>query len=127
MRLRNAVFTPPPWLNTFCGHRFSPSTRMRLDVGWGDMYTQFVAGQAFDITNVPNGTYEIEITVNDNRRLWETTTADNRSLRTVILGGTPGHRTVSVPPVFGAGPQATRAESKGAFRFPLRATGLLGR
>jgi hypothetical protein len=79
------------------------------------------------ITNVPNGTYEIEITVNDNGRLWETTTADNRSLRTVILGGTPGHRTVSVPPVFGAGPQATRAESKGAFRFPLRATGLLGR
>jgi hypothetical protein len=127
MRLPNAVFTPPPWLNTFCGHRFSPSTRMRLDVGWGDMYTQFVAGQAFDITDVPNGTYQIEITVNNGGRLLETTAANNRSLRTVILGGTPGHRTVTVPPVFGAGAQATRTEGEGAFRFPLKATGLLGR
>ena len=53
-----------------------------------------------DITDVPNGTYQIEITVNNAGRLLETTAANNRSLRTVVLGGTPGHRTVGVPPVF---------------------------
>ena len=73
------------------------------------------------------GGYQIEITVNDGGHLLETTAANNRSLRTVVLGGTPGHRTVSVPPVFGAGAQATRTEGDGAFRFPLRATGLLRR
>ena len=32
-----------------------------MPVGWGDTYFQFVAGQAFDITSVPNGTYYIEV------------------------------------------------------------------
>ena len=28
-----------------------------MPVGWGDTYLQSIAGQAFSITRVPNGTY----------------------------------------------------------------------
>ena len=64
-----------------------------MPVGWGDTYFQSIAGQSFNITKVPNGTYYIEITANPLRVLHETTTRNDVSLRKVILGGTPGHRT----------------------------------
>ena len=81
-----------------------------LPVGWGDTYFQSVPFQSFNITNIPNGTYYIEIIANPEHLLHETNAHNDISLRKVIIGGTPGHRTVRVPawhgidPEHGAGP-----------------------
>jgi Lysyl oxidase len=69
----------------------------KLPLGWGDTYIQDLAGQSFDITQVPNGTYYIEVIANPEKVLYETTTRNDISYRKIILGGTPGHRTVKVP------------------------------
>ena len=71
----------------------------------GDTYQQSIAGQAINITNVPNGTYYIEVLANPQKVLDETTTSNDISYRKVILGGTPGHRTVKVPPWHGFDPE----------------------
>ena len=63
------------------------------------------AGQSFNITKVPNGTYYIEVAANPLRVLHETTTRNDISLRKVIISGTPGHRTVRVPAVDGIDPE----------------------
>jgi hypothetical protein len=70
-----------------------------LDVGSGDTYAQFRPGQSFDITDLPNGTYFIEVKANPDNRLVEASTSNNVALRKVILGGTLHQRTVKVPPV----------------------------
>ncbi|MFE9623971.1 lysyl oxidase family protein [Streptomyces sp. NPDC006527] len=85
-------------LSTACGQQNSISVREVLDVGSGDTYTQYRPGQSFDITDLPNGTYYIEVLANPAKRLKETSLDNNVSLRKVVLGGTPGARTVSVPP-----------------------------
>ena len=76
-----------------------------MPIGWGDTYFQSVAGQSFDITNLPNGTYYVEVIANPLRVLHETTTSNDISLRKVILGGTKGHRTVRVPAWHGIDPE----------------------
>ncbi|MER6953664.1 MULTISPECIES: lysyl oxidase family protein [unclassified Streptomyces] len=86
-------------LSTACGQQNSISVREVLDVGSGDTYTQYRPGQSFDITDLPNGTYYIQVVANPANRLQETSTKNNVSLRKVVLGGTQGARTVSVPPV----------------------------
>ncbi|MEU1192987.1 lysyl oxidase family protein [Streptomyces sp. NPDC005859] len=86
-------------LSTACGQQNSISVREVLDVGSGDTYTQYRPGQSFDITDLPNGTYYIQVIANPANRLQETSTKNNVSLRKVVLGGTVGARTVSVPPV----------------------------
>lgn len=86
---------------TACGTQNSLAVRERLDVGSGDTYMQSRAGQAFNITNLPNGTYYIEVTANPSGVLHEVDRTDNRSLRKIILGGRPGVRTVAVPPYQG--------------------------
>jgi len=48
--------------------------REMLPVGWGDTYFNSVAGQSFDITGVPNGTYYIEVIANPLHVLHETRT-----------------------------------------------------
>jgi hypothetical protein len=88
-------------LATACGSASSIAIRETLDSGWGDTYVQSLPGQSFDITKVPNGTYYIEVAANPEHRLYETSTKNNVSLRKVILGGTPGQRTVQVPPYEG--------------------------
>ncbi|MFF0595774.1 lysyl oxidase family protein [Streptomyces antibioticus] len=85
-------------LSTACGQQNSISVREVLDVGSGDTYTQYRPGQSFDITDLPNGTYYIEVVANPAKRLKETNLKNNVSLRKVVLGGTPGARTVKVPP-----------------------------
>jgi hypothetical protein len=69
--------------------------RETLPVGWGDTYIQRKGGQAFTITDVPNGRYEIRVTTNPHGNIRETTRKNNTSLLPVRLGGTPGHRTVT--------------------------------
>lgn len=85
-------------LHTACGYADSLSVREVLDVGSGDTYSQSTPGQNFDITNVPNGTYYIEVRANPRGALHETSTDDNVSYRKVILGGTKTARTVKMPP-----------------------------
>ncbi|WP_189850055.1 lysyl oxidase family protein [Streptomyces omiyaensis] len=84
-------------LSTACGQENSISVREVLDVGSGDTYTQDLPGQSFDITDLPNGTYYIQVLANPAKRLKETDLNNNSALRKVVLGGTPGRRTVTVP------------------------------
>jgi Lysyl oxidase len=85
-------------LHTACGDHTSLAVREVLEVGSGDTYAQFLPGQSFDITDLPNGTYYIEVAANPDKRLYEESTTNNISHRKVILGGKPGARTVKVPP-----------------------------
>lgn len=75
--------------------------REQLPVGWGDTYSQSVAGQAFDVTNLPNGRYRIEVRVNPLGELTETTTADDLAVRVIRLSGHRGARKVTVAPWHG--------------------------
>jgi hypothetical protein len=86
-------------LHTACGDHGSLSVREVLDVGSGDTYEQTLPGQSFDITNLANGTYYVQVTANPEHRLYEASTKNNVALRQVILGGTKHHRTVKVLPV----------------------------
>ena len=92
-------------LHTACGDLSALSVREVLDVGSGDTYTQYRPGQSFDVTDLPNGTYYIEVIANPEHLLYETTMSNNVSLRKVILGGTRGHRTVHVPAFDGIDPE----------------------
>jgi hypothetical protein len=80
-----------------CGDSTSIWTRETLPVGWGDSYYQYLPGQSFSISHLPNGTYWIRIEANPDGVLHEVSTANDQRLRRVILGGTPGHRTIRVP------------------------------
>ena len=85
-------------LSTACGEKNALSVREVLDVGSGDTYTQYRPGQSFDVTGLPNGTYYIQVIANPEKRLQESNLKNNVALRKVILGGTQGARTVTVPP-----------------------------
>ncbi len=86
---------------TMCGGPSAIWIREILDVGWGDTYSQSVPGQAFDITDLPNGKYYVRVTVNPTDLLLETTTANNVEDRLIRLRGQPGNRSVVVPPWHG--------------------------
>jgi hypothetical protein len=88
-----------------CGVPTALWVRELMPIGWGDTYFQSVAGQSFDITHLPNGTYYIQILANPEKVLHETNMGNDVSLRKVILGGTPGHRTVKVPAFHGIDPE----------------------
>jgi Lysyl oxidase len=88
-----------------CGQPTALWVREMLPVGWGDTYFQSVAGQSFDITKVPNGTYYIEVAANPRGILHEITSRNDVSLRKVILSGTSGQRQVRVPAWHGIDPE----------------------
>jgi hypothetical protein len=67
-----------------------------LPAGWGDTYYQSVAGQSFDITALLNGNYQIRVTADPLNHLVETNHTNNVGLLAIVLGGTPGHRTVKI-------------------------------
>lgn len=104
---------PPPavWQPSFlgfggqCGSPTALWVQEMLPPGWGDTYSQTVAGQSFDITNLPDGTYYVEVIANPEGVLHESNTSNDTSLRKVILGGTRGHRTVRVPAWNGLDPE----------------------
>ncbi|HEX2031675.1 MAG TPA: lysyl oxidase family protein, partial [Actinomycetota bacterium] len=56
------------------------------------------AGQAFNVTGLPNGKYFVRVEVNPTGVLHETDTSDNVMLRKVKIKGKPGNRRVVVPP-----------------------------
>jgi Lysyl oxidase len=88
-----------------CGSPSALWVQEMLPLGWGDTYVQDIAGQSFDISKLPNGTYYIEVVANPEKVLRETDDANDISLRKVILGGRPGHRTVRVPAFDGIDPE----------------------
>src|SRR5580693_2484485 len=88
-----------------CGSPTALWVQEMMPVGWGDTYFQSVAGQSFDLTGLRNGTYYIEVVANPEKVLHETDTANDVSLRKVVLGGKPGHRTVRVPAYDGIDPE----------------------
>jgi hypothetical protein len=106
LALRHATWQPSYLgLNGACGSESALSVQEILPLGWGDTYFQDVPGESFNITHLPNGTYYIEVIVNPEGLLHESNTANDTSLRKVILGGTPGHRTVRVPAYHGIDPE----------------------
>jgi hypothetical protein len=97
--LPNAVRSPYQiGLGTACGSPNSIWIREVLPLGWGDTYFQGLPGQSFNITNLPNGTYYIQVEANPGHLLHEQNTDNNISLREVIIRGRPGARRVEVPP-----------------------------
>jgi hypothetical protein len=102
----NAVWQPSYLgFGAQCGSTTALWVQEMMPVGWGDTYFQSVAGQSFNITGVPNGTYYIQVTANPLKVLHESDTGNDVSLRKVILGGKPGHRTARVPAVNGIDPE----------------------
>ncbi len=102
----HAVWNPGyTGLSGECGLPSAIWVTEELPIGWADTYEQSIPGQAFDITHVPNGTYYIEVIANPEKVLYETTTSNDVSYRKIILGGTPGHRTVKVPAWHGIDPE----------------------
>ena len=88
-----------------CGQEQALWTQETLPVGWGDTYFQYLPGQSFNVTNLPNGKYFIQIIANPEHQLHETNTHNDSSLREIIIGGTKGHRTVRVPAYHGIDPE----------------------
>jgi hypothetical protein len=88
-------------LSTSCGADTAVAVREVLDVGSGVTYSQSLPGQSFEITDVPNGTYYIQVLANPDKKLAELSTTNNSAVRQIILGGTAGQRTLTVPPVHG--------------------------
>jgi hypothetical protein len=85
-------------LSTSCGQQTSLAIRQVLDVGNGDTYVQSLEGQAIEVTDLPNGTYYIEVVANPVNKLLEASTENNSALREITLGGTKEARTITVPP-----------------------------
>jgi lysyl oxidase len=100
--LPNAKWRPDNTdLSTSCGANTVIAVREVLDIGNGDTYSQSRPGQSFEITDLPNGTYYIQVLANPSNKLSEVSTTNNSALRQIVLGGTPDNRTLTVPPVFG--------------------------
>lgn len=97
LSLPGAEWAPETGLSTACGTANSIWIREILPLGWGDTYYQGLPGQSFDITDLPNGTYYIEVQANPSGSLKEQDLTNNSELREVILKGKPGHRKVEVP------------------------------
>lgn len=105
-----AVWRPEHMGFSQCGSATSTWIREILPTGWGDTYFQGVPGQSFDITDLPNGTYWIEVRADPGGRLFDGDPTNDVELREVILRGRPGSRTVEAPPWHGI-------ETEGFFGF----------
>jgi Lysyl oxidase len=100
--VRNAKWRPGNNdLATSCGQNTSVAVRQVLDVGSGDTYNQYLPGQSFDVTDLPNGTYYIEVLANPSKKLTESNTKNNSALRKIVLSGPKTDRVVTVPPHHG--------------------------
>ena len=106
--LPNAKWRPSNTdLSSSCGQNTAVAVRQVLDIGSGDTYGRGTPGQAIDVTDVPNGTYYLEVLANPSNKLAELDTTNNQSLRKVILSGSGADRKVEVPAVHGIdGPAA---------------------
>jgi hypothetical protein len=107
LRLANASWQlPTPGMGGRCGSVTTLWVQEFMPVGWGDTYFQSLTGEAFDITNLRNGTYYIEIIANPEHVLRELNSGNDVSLRKIVLSGSPGHRNVEVPAYYGIDPES---------------------
>jgi hypothetical protein len=86
-----------PWssfLGSMCGGANARWVREVLHAGWADTYYQSVAGQAFDVTSLPNGKYRVFTEVNPLGLLKERSFVNNVAVREIVLRGRPGARYV---------------------------------
>jgi hypothetical protein len=90
-----------PEMSSVCGGEEARWLREALPAGWGDTYYQSVAGQAFNITTLPNGSYRIRVTMNPLGLLKEASAANNVEDRDILLFGRTGHRQVIAQPWHG--------------------------
>jgi len=93
-----------PWassLASMCGGAGARWVREVLHAGWADTYYQSVAGQAFDVTKLPNGRYRVFVEVNPLGLLKERSYVNNVAVRTIVLRGKPGRRFVVQKPWLG--------------------------
>jgi hypothetical protein len=88
-------------LSTSCGQNTAVAVRQVLDIGNGDTYGQYLPGQSFDVTDLANGTYYIEVLANPSNKLAESSTSNNSALRKVILSGSGADRKLEVPALHG--------------------------
>ena len=88
-----------------CGSPAALWVRELMPVGWGDTYSQSKAGQAFDITSLPNGKYYVAVIANPEHQLKEVSYRNDVSYRAVILSGTRGHRHFRVLAYHGIDPE----------------------
>ena len=94
----NAEINPYPiGLSSACGDASAIWVRESLPSGWGDTYFQYLPGQSFDITGLPNGRYFVKVVANPQGTIYETDTSNDVTYRRVVLKGKPGHRWVVVP------------------------------
>lgn len=90
-----------PWslrLSSRCGRRGSMWVRTALAAGWADTYFQWVAGQSFDITDLPNGRYHVRLHVNPRGLLHDANPDNDIEDRRIALRGRSGARRVVVSP-----------------------------
>jgi hypothetical protein len=103
LTVRGAEWRPgSTGLHTACG--FGPEDvwiREVLQSGWGDTYFQGIAGQSFDVTDLPNGTYYIAVDANPTGNVYERRADNNRELRKIVLRGRGADRRVEVAPWHG--------------------------
>jgi hypothetical protein len=102
-------------LSTACGSRGALWVREVLPLGFGDTYGQFLPGQAFNITDLPNGTYYIEVSANPLGSLFEQSSTNNVELREIKIRGKHGERYVEVPPWNGIDTESGNGQGKGGF------------
>jgi Lysyl oxidase len=93
--------TEPRSLSSSCGSEESIWIREAMPVGWGDTYYQGLGGQGFNVTDLPNGWYQMSVEVNPLGALYETDTTNNVQTRMLHIGGVPGNRNVVVVPWHG--------------------------
>lgn len=98
LTIPNAEWSPyDTGLSTACGSQTAVWVREVLPLGWGDTYYQGIPGQSLNITDLPNGTYYIQVTANPLGSLYEQTDTNNTELREIIIKGKAGKRKVEVP------------------------------
>jgi hypothetical protein len=97
LTLPGATWTQEVGLSTACGAPGALWVREVLPLGYGDTYGQFLPGQAFNITDLPNGAYYIQVSANPLGVLYEQSTDNNDELREIVIKGKPGNRRVEVP------------------------------
>ena len=116
LTVAGAVLAPSSiGVGSACGSATSLWTREILPLGWGDTYSQSRPGQSFNITDVPNGTYYIEVMANPGGSLFEQTATNNAELREIQLKGKGDNRRVIVPLWNGIDTETGYGGGKGGF------------
>ena len=83
-------------LASSCGQNTAVAVREVLDIGSGDTYGQFLPGQSFDVTELPNGTYWIEVRANPEGRLADAAQPTTTRCARSTLSGTKTKRKLAV-------------------------------